>query len=212
MTHVQAFEFNPFAENTYVVYDDTSACAIFDPGCYTATERAVLQRFISEKNLRPQRLINTHCHLDHVFGNQFVADTWGLGLEIHPGELPVLERYPKACQLYGIPDAPPSPAPASFLEAGQIVAFGDTRLRALFTPGHSPASLSFYCKEAGFVLAGDVLFFESIGRTDLPGGNMEVLIHSIRVQLFELPDETLVYSGHGPTTTIRHEKEYNPFL
>lgn len=212
MVQVQTFEFNPFAENMYVVWDATSECVIFDPGCYTQQERSVLQGFIEQNGLKPVRLINTHCHLDHVFGNKFVADTWGLGLEIHEGELPVLERYPQVCQMYGVPNFEPSPAPAAFLEEGRDVVFGDTRLEVLFTPGHSPASLSFYCKQAGFLIAGDVLFYESIGRTDLPGGDFDTLIHSIRTQLFELPGETLVYPGHGPTTTIRHEKEYNPFL
>jgi hydroxyacylglutathione hydrolase len=212
MTHIQAFEFNPFAENTYVVFDETGECVIFDPGCYTAEERTALKNFIAEKTLQPVRLINTHCHLDHVFGNAFVAKTWNLGLEIHSGELPVLQRFPQTCQMYGIPFAEASPMPARFIEAGESVEFGNTRLKALFTPGHSPASLSFYCPEDGFVIAGDVLFYESIGRSDLPGGDMDTLLKSIRNQLFTLPDETLVYPGHGPATTIRHEKEYNPFL
>ena len=212
VTQIQTFEFNPFAENTYVVFDETGECAIFDPGCYTWEEREELQKFIEEKNLRPVRLINTHCHLDHVFGNAFVARTWGLGLEMHIGELPVLQRFPQTCQMYGIPHTEESPAPARFIEAGEEIAFGNTRLKALFTPGHSPASLSFYCAEENFVIAGDVLFYESIGRTDFPGGDFDTLIKSIRNQLFTLPDATLVYPGHGPATTIRHEKEYNPFL
>ncbi len=212
MTQVLTFESNPFAENTCIVFDETGECIIFDPGCYTAEERAALKKSIEANNLRPVRLINTHCHLDHVFGNAFVAKTWNLGLEIHPGELVVLQRFPQVCQMYGIPYAEPSPEPARFIEAGEIVEFGNTRMEALFTPGHSPASLSFYCREAGFVIAGDVLFYESIGRTDLPGGSMETLLKSIRSQLFTLPNETLVYPGHGPATTIRHEKEYNPFL
>ena len=212
MTQVQTFEFNPFAENTYVVWDATGECVIFDPGCYTTEERSILQSFILKNTLKPVRLINTHCHLDHVFGNKFVADTWGLGLEIHRGELTVLERFPDVCQMYGIPNIEPSPMPAAFLEAGQALTFGETTLDILFTPGHSPASLSFYCKKESFLIAGDVLFFESIGRTDLPGGDFDTLISSIRTQFFTLPGETLVYSGHGPTTTIRHEMEYNPFL
>lgn len=212
MTQVQTFEFNPFAENTYLVYDDSDECIIVDPGCYTAAERRQLLAFVEGKQLRVVRLINTHCHLDHVFGNHFVAQTWGLLPELHRGELPLLQHYPATCQLYGIPDAQPSPMPERFLEAGAAVEFGNTRLEILFTPGHSPASLSFYCREAGFVLAGDVLFLESIGRTDLPGGHHETLLDSVRRQLFILPGETVVYPGHGPATTIRHEKEYNPFF
>lgn len=212
MTQVQVFEFNPFAENTYIVYDETGECAIFDPGCYTAEERTALTRFISENGLRPARLINTHCHLDHVFGNAFVAKTWDIGLEIHHGELPVLERFPQICQMYGVPYSEEPPPPARFIEAGDVITFGNTRLEVLFTPGHSPASISFYDRAHGYVIAGDVLFLESIGRTDLPGGDFDTLISSIKTRLFTLPDETLVYPGHGPATTIRHEKEYNPFL
>lgn len=212
MTQIHSFEFSPFAENTYILWDETGECVIFDPGCYTAAERETLRLFIAEKNLRPVRLINTHCHLDHVFGNPFVVKTWGIGLEIHEGELPVLARFEQVCQMYGVPFEGDQPMPVNFIEGGETLTFGNTRLQVLYTPGHSPASLSFYCKEEGFVIAGDVLFFESIGRTDLPGGNFDTLLHSIRTQLFTLPDETLVYPGHGPSTTVRHEKEYNPFL
>lgn len=212
MTQVQAFEFNPFAENTYVVWDDTGECVIFDPGCYTVAERDALRQFIEEKKLRPVRLINTHCHLDHVFGNPFVVKTWGIGLEIHEGEWPVLARFEQVCQMYGVPFEDSQPMPVNFLEGGETLVFGNTKLKILFTPGHSPASISFYCAEEGFVIAGDVLFFESIGRTDLPGGNADLLIQSIRSQILCLPDETLVYPGHGPATTVRHEREYNPFL
>ncbi len=212
MTQVHVFEFNPFAENTYVVFDETRECVIVDPGCYTVAEQQILQQFIVEKALQPVRLLNTHCHLDHVFGNHFVAETWGLGLEIHRDELPVLARYLDVCQMYGIPNAAPSPMPSAFLAAGDVVSFGSTALKVLFMPGHSPASVSFYCAQEDFILSGDVLFWESIGRTDLPGGNMETLLESIRSQMLTLPEHTLVYPGHGPGTTIRHEKAHNPFL
>lgn len=211
MTQVQVFEFNPFAENTCVVYDESGECVIFDPGCYTPEERKTLYSFIADKQLRVVRLINTHCHLDHIFGNNFVHQTWSLLPELHRNEMPVLERYPAICLYYGVP-AESSPMPEHFIEAGDTLEFGHTRLEVLFTPGHSPGSLSFYCRESGFVISGDVLFLEGIGRTDLPGGNFDTLIDSIRRQLFTLPGETLVYPGHGPTTTIRHEMEYNPFL
>jgi hydroxyacylglutathione hydrolase len=212
MTKVQVFEWNPFAENTYVVYDDSGDCAIFDPGCYEPSEKEALAEFIRKNRLRPVRLINTHCHLDHVFGNAFVARTWDLSLEIHRGELPVLERFMDVCRQYGIPWVEASPTPGRFIEPGSVIQFGNTSLEVLFTPGHSPASLSFYCAESAFVIAGDVLFYESIGRTDLPGGDMSTLLEAIRTQLFTLPGETMVYPGHGPATTIRHEMEYNPFL
>jgi hydroxyacylglutathione hydrolase len=207
------FEFNPFSENTYIVADPaTRACIIIDPGCYTPDEQQALQQFIMQEGLRPVRIINTHCHLDHVFGNAFVARTWGIGLEIHRGELPVLERFMDVCAQYGIPEVTPSPEPDRFIEPGEIIELGSQHLEVLFTPGHSPASISLYNAAEGYVIAGDVLFFESIGRTDLPGGNHALLLKTIVNELFTLPPETIVYSGHGPTTTIRHEQEYNPFL
>lgn len=212
MSTVETFTFNPFSENTYVVYDDSRDCIIFDPGCYLAAEKAALKTFIEANRLRPVRLINTHCHLDHVFGNKWVAETWNLALEIHRDELPVLQRFPEVCKMYGVPNVEESPLPGRFINAGDVIEFGNSWLKVLFTPGHSPASLSFYNENDGYLIAGDVLFHESIGRTDLPGGNHAQLLESIRTQLFTLPGETLVYSGHGPTTTIRHEMEYNPFL
>lgn len=212
MALVAKFTFNPFQENTYVVYDDSGECIIFDPGCATADEKKQLSSFIEANKLKPVRLINTHCHLDHVFGNRYVSEHYGLGLEIHEGELPVLKAVPQICIMYGLPQPELSPTPSAFLEPGTSVTFGNTTLKILFTPGHSPASISFYCAESNFVIAGDVLFYESIGRTDLPGGDFATLIQSIKTQLFPLGDEVRVYSGHGEDTTIGHEKEHNPFL
>jgi glyoxylase-like metal-dependent hydrolase (beta-lactamase superfamily II) len=209
---VYTLTFNPFSENTYIVTDDTKDCIIFDPGCYDPEEKAELKAFIADNGLRPVRLINTHCHLDHVFGNKFVADTWNLSLEIHRGELGVLENYPSVCQKYGVPNFDRSPMPNRFIEADDTIEFGHSALKVLFTPGHSPASLSFYNEKENYVIAGDVLFLESIGRTDLPGGNHATLLESIQTQMFTLPGETIVYPGHGNPTTIRHEKEYNPFF
>jgi hydroxyacylglutathione hydrolase len=212
MTLVAKFTFNPFEENTYVVYDDSGECVIFDPGCFTAAEKKLLADFISANELTPVRLINTHCHLDHVFGNKFVAEQYGLGLEIHEGELPVLKAVPQVCAMYGLPLPEASPMPTGFLEGGTTLSFGNTEMAILFTPGHSPASLSFFCKEGNFVIAGDVLFRESIGRTDLPGGNFQTLIQSIKTQFYPLGDEVLVYSGHGEETTVGYEREHNLFL
>ena len=209
---VISFTFNAFAENTYLLYDDTRECIIIDPGCYTQEERDTLKNYIDEHRLKPILLLNTHCHLDHVFGNKWVIDTWGLTLAMHRGEMGVLQRYPDVCRQYGIPNFDPSPMPNKFIEEGDTITFGNSVIKALLTPGHSPASLSFYNDEEAYVIAGDALFHESIGRTDLPGGNHELLLQSIREQLFTLPAETLVYSGHGDTTTIRHETEYNPFF
>jgi len=185
MTQVAAFTFNPFQENTYVLHDDTKECIIIDPGCYTKQEKETLVQFIEQNELKPVRLINTHCHLDHVFGNKFIAEHYHLKLEIHEGELGVLNSLQQTASMYGVP-AEPSPAPGSYLKEGEVLTFGESQLQILFTPGHSPASISFYNQAAGFVIAGDVLFRGSIGRTDLPGGNFNTLIESIKTQLFPL--------------------------
>ena len=212
MMLVAKFTFNPFQENTYVLYDDTKECIIIDPGCYTSAEQQVLVDFIEATGLKPVRLLNTHCHIDHVFGNQFVAKTWDLGLEIHEGELPVLMSVPQVSQLYGIPLPDESPMPTSYIKEGQEINFGNTSLRTLFTPGHSPASISFYNEADKILIAGDVLFRDSIGRTDLPGGNFDTLINSIKTQFYPLGDEVKVFSGHGEDTTIGYEKRNNVFL
>jgi len=214
MADVLKRTFNPFQENTYIVYDDTGECVIFDAGCYAQEEKDALVQMIEQNNLKPVRLINTHCHLDHIFGNKFVAEKYGLPLEIHKGEVPVLQAAPQSAAMFGmpLPSGPLSPEPGRFIEAGEEITFGRTRLKALLTPGHSPASLSFYCAEDDFVIAGDVLFLGSIGRTDLPGGDFNTLIESIRTQLFPLGDQVTVYPGHGPDTNIGYEKQHNPFL
>ncbi len=211
MANVATFTFNVFQENTYLVYDDTKEAIIFDPGCSNEAEQAELINFLESNDLKLVRLINTHCHLDHVFGNKFIADTFNLPLEIHKGEIPVLEWSSKSAAKYGIP-MEPSPAASKFIEEGDIIKFGDTQLEALLTPGHSPASLSFFCKEHRFVIAGDVLFHGSIGRTDLPGGSFDTLINSIKTKLLPLGDDVRVYPGHMQATTIGFEREHNPFL
>lgn len=212
MANVIKLTFNPFQENTYLVHDDTKECIIFDPGCYYEHEREELARVVEQLQLKPVQLINTHCHIDHVFGNRFVHETYNLPLACHKGELPVLAAVEQACLMYGIPYPEKSPDPERFIEAGEIIRFGQTDLQVFFTPGHSPASLCFYCEQDQFVIGGDVLFRDSIGRTDLPGGNHSTLLDSIRTVLFELPDSVVVYPGHGPQTTIGYEKANNPFL
>lgn len=208
--HIKSFTFNPFAENTYVLWDGTHECIIVDPGCSTVSEERELSQFIHEKELRPVRLINTHCHIDHVLGVAFVERKYGLKMEIHIGELPVLSFVPQMGQMYGVPVAPIKAA-ETFLEEGVPVTFGDTELEVLLTPGHSPASICLFDRE-GHLIAGDVLFRESIGRTDLPGGDYDILIGSIRDKIFPLGDEVVVYPGHGPQTTVGYERERNPFL
>jgi glyoxylase-like metal-dependent hydrolase (beta-lactamase superfamily II) len=211
MAEVHFFTFNDFQENTYIIHDETNDCIIIDPGCNTTQERAQLKNYISEHGLKPVRLLNTHCHIDHILGNAFVADTYGLKLETHAGEIPVLESGKMIAQMYGI-SYDYSPDPEKLLAEGDLVTFGQTTMQVLFTPGHSPASICFYQPHERWIIAGDVLFYESIGRTDLPGGDHQTLLDSIRTQLFVLEDDVRVFPGHGPATLIGHERKFNPFL
>lgn len=211
MLTVKSFEFSPVQENTYVLFDQKDACCIIDPGCYFDNERLVLQEFIEQQGLSPVMLLNTHCHLDHVFGNKFVYETWDLSLHLHEKELPVLARAPEMGLAWDMPFENYR-GPHVFLEPGTDLKIGDDRLTILFLPGHSPGSVGFYCKEQGFLIGGDVLFRGSIGRADLPGGDHPTLLKSIKEQLWPLPDNTVVYPGHGEPTTIGYEKKYNPFL
>jgi glyoxylase-like metal-dependent hydrolase (beta-lactamase superfamily II) len=208
---IQVFTFNVFQENTYVLFDDTKECIIIDPGCYTQAERNKLSDFIKHKGLKPVRLINTHCHLDHVFGNAFVKETFNVPLEIHRGELSVLQGFERVSQMYNVP-VEPTPDPDAFIEDGDEIRFGNSVLKAILTPGHSPASLSLFSESERFVIAGDVLFYNSIGRTDLPGGDYKTLINSIVEKLLPLGDDVIVYNGHGQSTTIGRERLHNPFL
>ncbi len=156
-------------------------------------------------------MLNTHCHLDHVFGNKFVYDRYGLALHLHEKERPVLEYAPTAGLQWGMPFENYR-GELVYLQAGDRISIDDDELEVLLTPGHSPGSICFYCRRQHFIISGDVLFYQSIGRTDLPGGDFDTLIKSIREQLFVLPDETIVYPGHGQPTTIGGEKKTNPFL
>lgn len=212
MAAITSFTFNPFQENTYIIYDETKECIIIDPGCYHDAEKRMLTEYIKGNDLKPVRLLNTHCHLDHIFGNQFIYETYGLLPEIHQKELPILASYPMVAQKYGVLNAAPSPVPKQFIEQDEVLTFGTSKCTALFAPGHSPASLCFYFEEEGFVIVGDVLFKESIGRTDLLGGDYNTLINSIKTQLMPMSDKVVVFSGHGPQTTIGHERLNNPFL
>lgn len=209
---VESLTFNPFEENTYIIADtEKKECIIIDPGCFDQQERDELETFLARSGWKPVRLINTHCHIDHILGNAFAARTYGLDLEIHSGELPVLHAGPAVAAMYAIPYEV-SPQPSKFLNEGDILTFGGKEIEVIFAPGHSPASICLYSKDGGWLIGGDVLFYESIGRTDLPGGDHETLLSSIREKLWPLPGDTIVYPGHGPKTTIGHEKLFNPFL
>lgn len=208
---VHSITFNPFEENTYIISNDANECIIIDPGCSNREEQSDLSELIRQNHWKPARLFNTHCHIDHILGNAFIVSTYGTGLEIHRGELPVLKAGTAVASMYGIPYEV-SPDPVGFIEPESEIKFGEGLLKVLFTPGHSPASICFYNEADGWIIGGDVLFYESIGRTDLPGGDHNTLLHSIRTRLFTLPGETIVYPGHGPQTTVGYEKMFNPFL
>ncbi len=211
MFHVKVFKFSPIQENTYLLYNDTNKAIILDPGCYTTEEQETLKKFLIDNQLEPVQLVNTHCHLDHVFGNDWVHKTYGLELYIHSNEEKMLEFAPKSGENWGMPFINYS-GPLHFLSQENTISLGQDQLSIRFTPGHSPGSISFYCAEQGFIISGDVLFYESIGRTDLPMASHEQLLNSIKEQMLTLPDEVIVYSGHGRPTTIGHERKNNPFL
>lgn len=211
MIKVKVFTFSPIQENTYLLYNEKSEALIIDPGCYFTAEQDTLRSFIDGESLTPIQLLNTHCHLDHVFGNKWVYDTYKTPLYIHQGEAQMLELAPISGEKWGLPFNNYI-GPIHFLEEGDTILLGNDALEIILTPGHSPASICFYSAEHQFLIGGDVLFRESIGRTDLPGGNHEVLLKSIREKIFLLPDAVKVYPGHGIPTTVGHEKRHNPFL
>lgn len=211
MLEIKSFTFNPFQENTYLLVDENNNTIIIDPGCYFDEEKNALADYIEKNALHPVQLLNTHAHLDHVFGNQWVWKKYGLEVYMHDLDRPTLERAPVSGAKYGIPFENYS-GPLHFLKEGDIIHLGQNELKVIFVPGHAPGHIAFYDARQHFVIGGDVLFRQGIGRTDLPGSNTDDLLDSIRTKLFTLPDDTAVYPGHGPTTTIGYEKENNPFV
>lgn len=208
---VKVFTFNPMQENTYLLYNEQKDCMIIDPGCYYDEERETLASFIGSNALIPKLLLNTHCHLDHVFGNKWVAEKYGLKLHLHENEKPVLDYAPTSGLMWNLP-FDNYKGDVLYIRENDMITLGEDVLEVLFTPGHSPGSVAFYCKRQEFLIGGDVLFRASIGRTDLPGGDYQTLLKSIRGKLFVLPDDVKVYPGHGDPTTIGFEKKNNPFL
>lgn len=211
MINIHYFTFGPFQENTYILWDESKECILIDPGNNSATEHAKLNRYISENMLKPVRLILTHAHIDHINGNRYIFDTYGLLPEVHKDDLFFIEKHTATATMYGL-NVEQSPLPEKFISENDIIKFGDSELKVLHTPGHAPGHVVFYNKEQKFVIGGDVLFYGSIGRTDLPGGNHDTLISSIKQKLFPLGDDMTVYSGHGPSTNIGFERLNNPFL
>ena len=211
MLKIKVFTFSPIQENTYVVYNEKNECIIIDPGCYFPEEQEELQAFINKNGLIPKMLLNTHCHLDHVFGNKFIAEAYDLTLRMHPKEEVVLQFAPTSGLMYEMP-FDNYQGEFIFLNEGDKIVLGEDELEIIHVPGHSPGSICFYCRAQNFIIGGDVLFNGSIGRTDLPMGDYQTLITAIKQKLFALPEDVIVYSGHGPETTIGNEKKSNPFV
>ena len=211
MLKIKSFVFSPIQENTYLLYNEFNDCVVIDPGCYFPEEQDELKGFITQSNLPPRMLLNTHCHLDHVYGNKFVAETYGLTLQLHEKEKLLLDYAPTSGLMYNLP-FDNYVGEYIYLKEGDKIKLGEDELSVIEAPGHSPGHICFYCAKQNFIISGDVLFNRSIGRTDLPGGDHQTLVKTIMEKLFVLPDETVVYSGHGPETTIGEEKKDNPFL
>lgn len=211
MISIQIFTFNALQENTYVLYDESKEAAIIDPGCYDMAEKKELLDFITLNNLHPVKLLNTHCHVDHVLGNYFVSQQFGLTVETSKIEQAQLRAVKNYAPIYGF-HAYQEVEEVETIEEGDKIRFGNSELEILSVPGHSPGHLAFLNRKQGFCIAGDVLFQGSIGRTDLPGGDYRQLEKSIKVKLYTLPEDTLIYPGHGPKTVVSFEKRYNPYV
>ncbi len=208
---IKKFTFNPFQENTYILYNKNKDAIIVDPGCFDQSEENELLKFVEENGLIPIRVINTHAHIDHVLGNQFVVNQFNIELSLFQSEYPMLEMAKTSAELYGVPYKE-SPEPHSFLKEGDQLVFGETTLKILFVPGHAPDHIVLLNEKDKTLIGGDVLFKGSIGRTDLPGGNHEQLLKNIKEKIFTLDESITVYSGHGEETTIGFEKRNNPFF
>lgn len=206
------FTFNPLQENTLVVVDSNKNAVIIDPGCYFREEKEHLASFIEKNELKVLALLNTHAHLDHIMGNAFVKEKYGVDLYLHELDIPTLKMGEQSAHVYGLDQFENSPMPDKYLEEGQELKFGEISFEVIFGPGHAPGHVAFYNKDQSILINGDILFKGSYGRVDLPGGNFEDLKKSITEKLFKLPEETVVYCGHGPQTTIGAEKSSNPIL
>ena len=212
MLNVKIFVFSPFQENTYLIRDsETKEAAIIDPGCLERYEQEELRSFIEKSNLIIKYHINTHCHIDHIFGNAFVKNSYGAPLYAPEKDLFLIEEMEKQAAAFGV-SVEKSPLPDHYITEETNLSLGNDKMVFLFTPGHTPGEYSIYFPESEFCITGDVLFLEGIGRTDLWGGNLKTLVNSIKTKLFSLPDNTVVYPGHGDSSTIGHEKVNNPFL
>jgi hydroxyacylglutathione hydrolase len=213
MLHVQSFTFFPefFGENTYVLSDETKACVVVDPGCHHKHEREALIRYIEDNGLKLEKVLNTHCHIDHILGNAMLVDRYKVPLVAHWEDLYNLVGAEAFARMWGL-SIEPSPEPTDFVEEGDVVRFGNTELEVIFTPGHCKGHVSFFHRPSRELFSGDVLFKDSVGRVDLPGGSAAVLVQTILNKLFPLGDDVKVYPGHMEPTTIGRERQFNPVV
>ena len=212
MITIKSFEFNYFQENTFLLYDDTREAVLIDCGCCRKEEEKELTDFILENKLTLKHLLCTHLHVDHVFGNGFIYKTYGLKPEANKQDVEKLPSPDEQAKLFGLRQHVENVPVEKYIVGGEIIKFGTSELQVLTVPGHSPGSIAVYNKKNGFAIVGDALFAGSIGRTDLWGGNQEVLVAAIHDKLLSLPDETVIYPGHGPETRVIDEKFNNPYL
>lgn len=212
MIQIKTFVFNPFQENTYLLYDDTKEAVIIDPGCYDSNEENQIEQFLKDNDLKLVKLLNTHSHVDHVLGNNFIKNTYNLKLEAHKEDEFIAQNAKSHGATFGLNMQEDAPAIDVYLNEGDQIIFGESVLDIVHVPGHSPGSIVFYNQKEGFMIVGDVLFNDSIGRTDLPGGNYDLLASGIKTKLFTMDEDMKVFPGHGPYTTIGKEKRTNPFL
>ncbi len=211
MIKIKIFAFNPLQVNGFVLYDETRECILIDPACFFDYEQEELVLFIEQNNLNPKLILNTHAHFDHIMGNKFCSEKYNIKIGMHNNDIPLYTRSSESAELFGM-SVDDQPEPTISIKNNEIIRFGNSELKALLAPGHSPGSLLFCNNEQKIVFSGDVLFHESIGRTDLPGGDMDTLLNSINDSLMSLNDETTVYTGHGPETNIGFERRTNPFI
>lgn len=212
MMHIEVFTFNPFQENTLVVYNEQKEALIIDPGCYSRMEQEALSGFIADNELNVLAVLNTHCHIDHILGNAFCLEKYQVELWAHREELFTLSLAERSAMMYGLEGFIPSPEPTRFVEDQEVIRFGELAFTVIFGPGHSKGHVAFYNEEEAVLLGGDILFKGSFGRTDLPGGDMETLKNTLFTRIFTLPENTVVYPGHGPETTVGEEKRTNYIL
>jgi glyoxylase-like metal-dependent hydrolase (beta-lactamase superfamily II) len=211
MMNIKKFTFNPVEVNAIVLWDETLDCVLIDPACFYPEEEQQLKQFIESNHLKPILLLNTHGHFDHLMGNGFIKKTWGLKNEIHQDDDYLVQRAETQALKFGM-EMPAPPSSGRFFADGELITFGNSELKVIHVPGHSPGGVAFYSEADQLLIAGDILFSGSIGRTDLPMGNYNLLISGIKEKLMVLNDEVKVYCGHGPGTTIGNEKRNNPYL